>query len=73
MCALRAHNSKPILEKVLTTFSIPKKTFPKMDLLMYVLRAYVNRTHLYICYIGQNADNKQIESYLVSFLVQSSS
>ena len=39
MCALRAHNSKLILEKglsgiakVLTTFSIPNKTFPKMDL-----------------------------------------
>ena len=34
---LRAHNSKLILEKVLlgilTTFSIPNKTFPKMDLL----------------------------------------
>ena len=41
MCALRAHNSKPILEKsllgiekVLTTFSISNKTFTKMDLLM---------------------------------------
>ena len=47
MCALRAHNSKPILEKVfweLTTFSIPNKTFPKMDLLMCALRAHINRT-----------------------------
>ena len=39
-CVLREHNSKLILEKillgiekVLTTFSIPNKTFPKIDLL----------------------------------------
>ena len=41
MCPLRAHNSKPVLEKslseiekVLSTLSIPNKTFPKMDLLI---------------------------------------
>ena len=35
MYALKAHNSKPILEKSLsTTFSISNKTFPKIDLLM---------------------------------------
>ena len=49
MCALKAHNNKPILEKIyweLTTFSIINKTFPKMNLLMCVLRAHINRTHL---------------------------
>ena len=53
MCALRVHNSKPILEKsllkiekVLITFSILNKNFPKMDLLMCALRAHINRTHL---------------------------
>ena len=54
MCALRAHNSIPFLEKilsriekVLTSFSIPDKIFPKMNLLIYALRAYINRTQLY--------------------------
>ena len=49
MCALRAHNNKPILEKIYwelkKLFSIPNKTFPKMDLLMCALRAHINRTH----------------------------
>ena len=55
MCALRTHNSKLILEKglsgiekVLTTFLIPNKTFPKMDLLMCALRAHINRTLFHI-------------------------
>ena len=46
MCALRAYNSIPFLEKVLseiekmlTTFSISDKIFPKIDLLMHALRA----------------------------------
>ena len=52
MCALRAHNGIPFLEKVLLkiekvliVFSIPDKIFPKTDLLMCALRAHVNRTH----------------------------
>ena len=45
MCVLRTHNSIPFLEKVLTTFSIPDKIFPKTNLLIYALiRAYINRT-----------------------------
>ena len=53
MCTLRAHNSIPFLEKVLsrvkevlTTFSILDKKISKTDLLMYALRAYINRTQL---------------------------
>ena len=52
MCVLRAYNGIPFLEKVLLkiekvliVFSIPDKIFPKTDLLMYALRAHVNRTH----------------------------
>ena len=47
MCALRAHKletnfgkSLSKIEKVLTTFSILNKTFPKIDLLMCALRAH---------------------------------
>ena len=53
MYALRAYNSILFLEKVLlkiekvlTTFSIPNKIFPKTDLLMYAHRVYINRTHI---------------------------
>ena len=55
ICALRAHNSKPILkkvllgiEKVLTTFSIPNKTFPKMDLL--INRTLKKKGNFIYCY-----------------------
>ena len=51
MCVLRTYNNIQFLEKVLlgiekflTAFSIPDKIFPKMNLLMYALRAYINRT-----------------------------
>ena len=53
MCALRSHNIIPFLEnvlseieKVLTAFLIPDKIFPKMNLLTYALRAYINQTLL---------------------------
>ena len=55
MCALKAHNRIPFLEKVLlgiekvlTVFSIPDKNFSKTDLLMYALRVYINRTQINI-------------------------
>ena len=57
MCALRAHNSKPILEKVyweLKKLSILNKTFSKIDLLVCALRAHINRTQILIpCKIVQ--------------------
>ena len=52
MHALRARNNKPILDKSILEkvyrklISIPYKTFSKKDLLMYVLRAYINRSHI---------------------------
>ena len=39
MYALRAHNSIPFLKKKF-------RELKKMDLLMYALRAFINRTHL---------------------------
>ena len=42
ICALRTQNSKPILEKSL--LGIKNKTFLKIDLLIYALRAHINRT-----------------------------
>ena len=47
ICALRTHNSKPILKKVyweLTTFSILNKTFSKIDWLMCSLSTDWKRT-----------------------------
>ena len=44
------------IEKVLTTFSIPNKTFPKMDLLMCALRAHINRTHLLVGLVSYPSD-----------------
>ena len=53
MYVLRAHNNILFLEKilsgiekVLTAFSILDKFFPKIDLLIYVLRVYINETLL---------------------------
>ena len=50
MYVLRVYNNIQFLEKILsriekflTAFSIPDKIFPKMNLLMYALRAYINR------------------------------
>jgi len=50
MCALRAHIKPPIfgtilwgIEKILTTFSILEKIFPKLDDLMCALRAHISK------------------------------
>ena len=54
MCALRAHinfhfwkKNFSRIEKVMTTFSISEKMFPKLENLMCALRALINRTRMY--------------------------
>ena len=50
MYALRAYINKSVfrkilekIEKVVNTFSIPDKTFFKIDILLYAFRAYVSK------------------------------
>ena len=53
MCAVRAYIKSPIfgnifsgIEKVLTTFSILEKMFPKLDDLMCALRTHISKIHI---------------------------
>jgi len=53
MCALRAHINKSIfgkillgIEKVVKTFSILNKLFPKLVYLMYALRAHISKIQI---------------------------
>ena len=52
MCALRAHINKSIfgkdllgIEKVVKTFSIPNKIFPKLVYYLCALRTHISKIH----------------------------